>query len=61
MSADRRQLVWMQPNRTVPRVVVGELAQYDECAEDIDESTHAPVRIKGRVIAVPLDAMRMVG
>ncbi|MBF6411195.1 hypothetical protein [Nocardia farcinica] len=55
------QLVWMQPNKRVPRVIIGTLAQYDECTEPIDEATHAPVRIHGKVVAVPLHEIKMVG
>ena len=42
------------------RCLVGSIAQFDECEDDIDETTQAPVRYKGRVMAAPLHALRLV-
>ncbi|WP_280441189.1 hypothetical protein [Nocardia brasiliensis] len=42
------------------RVLVGALAQYDECEDECDPDSQVPVRYRGRVMAAPLHAIRPV-
>lgn len=55
------QLVFFQPRPGKLPVLFGEVAQYDECEEDIDPETQVPVRCRGRVMAAPVAALRAVG
>ncbi|WP_162240302.1 hypothetical protein [Nocardia arizonensis] len=48
------------PIAAAARCLVGEVAQFDECEDDIDEATQVPVRYRGRVMAAPLQAARPV-
>lgn len=48
------------PIAAAARLLVGEVAQFDECEDDIDETTQVPVRYRGRVMAAPLNAIRPV-
>jgi len=48
------------PVAAAARCLVGEVAQFDECEDDIDEVTQVPVRYRGRVMAAPLHAIRPV-
>ncbi|MGW5377432.1 hypothetical protein ACWESM_18500 [Nocardia sp. NPDC003999] len=41
-------------------VMIGEIAQYDECEDECDPYTHVPVRYRGRVAAAPLAQIRPV-
>jgi hypothetical protein len=46
-----------------PRILFGTVAQYDEAEDEVDEG-FVPVRVgvvRTRVIAAPLDAIRVVG
>ncbi|MFD3748322.1 hypothetical protein [Nocardia sp. NPDC058633] len=46
--------------RMALRLIVGEVAQYDECEDECDETSHVPVRYRGRVAAAPLRAIRPI-
>lgn len=46
--------------RVPTAVMVGEVAQFDECEDDVDEATQVPVRYRGHVMAAPLHAIRPV-
>lgn len=48
------------PMSAAARMLVGEIAQFDESEDDVDELTQAPVRYRGRVMAAPLHAIRPV-
>jgi len=48
------------PVAAAARTLVGEVAQFDECEDDIDEATQVPVRYRGRVMAAPLHAIRPI-
>ncbi|WP_433592324.1 hypothetical protein [Nocardia sp. CA-145437] len=48
------------PGAAAARCLVGEVAQFDECEDEIDEATQVPVRYRGRVMAAPLAAIRPV-
>ncbi|MEU0871658.1 hypothetical protein [Nocardia brasiliensis] len=48
------------PTAAAARLLVGEVAQFDDCEDDIDEATQVPVRYRGRVMAAPLAAIRPV-
>ncbi|WP_433658022.1 hypothetical protein ACQPW1_39670 [Nocardia sp. CA-128927] len=49
-----------RPRHLAMRLLVGELAQFDEVEDEIDEATQVPVRYRGRVMAAPLHAIRPV-
>ncbi|WP_378735539.1 hypothetical protein [Nocardia brasiliensis] len=48
------------PVSATARCLVGEVAQFDECEDDVEEDTQVPVRYRGRVMAAPLHAIRPV-
>ncbi|WP_280451537.1 hypothetical protein [Nocardia cyriacigeorgica] len=48
------------PVSAAAHCLVGEVAQFDECEDDVDEATQVPVRYRGRVMAAPLHAIRPV-
>ncbi|WP_029931086.1 hypothetical protein [Nocardia otitidiscaviarum] len=56
--ADIRSVVL--PRAAAARLLVGSVAQFDECEDEIDEATQVPVRYRGRVMAAPLAAIRPV-
>ncbi|MGW6699647.1 hypothetical protein [Nocardia sp. NPDC055049] len=58
--ADIRSAVPPPVKRPRLAAIVGEVAQFDECEDDIDETTQVPVRYRGRVMAAPLHAIRPV-
>ncbi|WP_280442223.1 hypothetical protein [Nocardia brasiliensis] len=49
-----------RPRHITTRVLVGELAQFDECEDEVDPDSQVPVRYRGRVMAAPLHAIRPV-
>ncbi|WP_039818366.1 hypothetical protein, partial [Nocardia otitidiscaviarum] len=50
----------VRPRPAAARVLVGEVAQFDECEDEINEATQVPVRYHGRIMAAPLAAIRPV-
>lgn len=48
------------PVSAAARCLVGEVAQFDECEDDVDPYSQVPVRYRGRVMAAPLSQIRPV-
>ena len=48
------------PTAAAARCLVGVVAQFDECEDEIDEATQVPVRYRGRVMAAPIAMIRPV-
>ncbi len=48
------------PVSAAARCLVGEVAQFDECEDEVDPYSQVPVRYRGRVMAAPLNRIRPV-